>query len=208
MSRPSRRDRVKQKIRRESKGMDKISDPSKYIIAVLRNTVAKSTASLPPTTKVNAIKKNGEEHGIIDEDSDLVQKPPLSKKRILTSEIVTETTTAEKPGNHNLGRRQTLGEYDAQEMKSVVTADPERVTMDYVEKCLSCIAKLERPIIQLSGVGPKTEAAFHSIGIFTLRDVLWHLPRSFIDRSHIQKSIQNGVEGDVGTFLLSVGEPK
>jgi ATP-dependent DNA helicase RecG len=189
--------------------MDKISDPSKYIMAVLRNTMTESTISSPLTTNFNAIKKNGQEHGIIEEDSDLVQKPHTSKKRMLTSKFATETTkTTEVPANHHLVRRQTLGAHDAHEMKGVVTADPERVTMDYVEKCLSCIAKLERPIIQLSGVGPKTEAAFHSLGIFTLRDVLWHFPRYFIDRSRIQKSIQNVVEGNVGTFLLSVGEPK
>ena len=189
---------VKQKRRRETNGMDKISDPSKYIIAVLRNTMTDST-SPPPS-----FKKNGQEHEIIEEDGDSVDiGPPPPKKRIPSSNFATKSTAQQYSDE-----RQILGTHQMQERKEVVTSNSDRVTMDYVEKCLSCIVKLEQPIIQLSGVGPKTEAAFHSLGIFTLRDVLWHLPRYFIDRSHLQKSIRNANDGDVGTFLLSIGEAK
>lgn len=199
---------AKQKRRRETNGMDKISDPSKYILAVLRNTMAEGTISSPPAM-FNMINKNGREHGNVEEDSDSVDIGPLPpKKRISTYKVASESTaTTEVPAQQNSDKRRILGAHEMQERKDVVTANSERVTMDYVEKCLSCIVKLEQPIIQLSGVGPKTEAAFHSLGIFSLRDILWHFPRYFIDRSHLQKSIRNVTDGDVGTFLLSVGNP-
>lgn len=194
---------VKQKRRRETYGMDKISDPSKYIIAVLRNTMTESTTP-PPSTMTNSFKKNGQEHEIIEEECDSVDIGPLPpKKRIATSNFATGSTAQQYTD-----KRQILGTREMQERKELVSSNSDRVTMDYVKKCLSCIVKLEQPIIQLSGVGPKTEAAFHSLGIFTLRDALWHLPRYFIDRSHLQKSIRNANDGDVGTFLLSIGEAK
>ena len=80
----------------------------------------------------------------------------------------------------------------------------ERVTTDYVEECLECLVKLEQPIKQLKGVGQKTELAFNKIGIYTLRDLLWHFPRSFIDRSKIYNSVTEVSDGDVGTFRLTV----
>jgi ATP-dependent DNA helicase RecG len=195
---------AKQKRRRETNGMDRISDPSKYIMAVLRNTMAESITPTPSTMYNSPKNMSSQEHGIIEEDSDSVNIGPLPpKKRIATSNFATESTA-----HQYSDKRQIHGAHEMQERTEIVTTNSERVTMDYVEKCLSCIVKLEQPIKQLSGVGPKTEAAFHSLGIFTLRDVLWHLPRYFIDRSHLQKSIRNANDGDVGTFLLSIGIAK
>ena len=79
-----------------------------------------------------------------------------------------------------------------------------KVTMEYVDKCLSCLARLETPIIKISGVGPKTEQAFHKLGIFTLRDLLWHFPRSFIDRSKLHKNVNDVPDGEIGTFRVMV----
>lgn len=95
-----------------------------------------------------------------------------------------------------------------QKDKNISAVDIERVSMDYVDKCLTCLAKLEQPIIELSGVGPATEACFHKLGIFTLRDLLWNFPRTFIDRSKIQKSIFDVADGDVGSFRLIVEKAK
>jgi ATP-dependent DNA helicase RecG len=109
----------------------------------------------------------------------------------------------------SLGQRNSqLDPIEIQEEKESSAVNIERVSMDYVEKCLVCLAKLEQPIRQLSGVGPATEACFHNLGIFTLRDLLWNFPRTFIDRSKLQKSIFDVADGDVGTFSLVVQRAK
>lgn len=78
------------------------------------------------------------------------------------------------------------------------------VTMSQVDTTLHHLRKLEQPISTLKGVGPKTELAFHKLGIYTLRDLLWHFPRSFIDRSILQTDIRTVSEGDIGTVSLKI----
>ena len=80
------------------------------------------------------------------------------------------------------------------------------VTMSHVDTTLSHLHKLNQPISTIKGVGPKTEAAFHKLGLFTLRDLLWHFPRSFVDRSILQSDIRNVPEGEIGTLRLTVGK--
>ena len=218
---------VKQKRRREANGIDKISDPSNYVLAVLRNTMAESNAppsadaikspvrplhkivasptqplstSSQSSTMFDLIKNNARESDIFEEeasDSLEIRPLPLPKKSITTpkSEISSAKST-EIPPRRSLDNRRIL------------RADTERISMIDFENCLNCLVKLEKPIIELSGVGPKTEAAFHSLGLFTLRDFLWFFPRYYIDRSHLQNSITNVTDGDVGTFLLAVGKTK
>lgn len=79
------------------------------------------------------------------------------------------------------------------------------VTISQVDKTLHHLRKLNQPIHTIKGVGPKTEAAFHKLGIFTLRDLLWHFPRSYVDRSILQSDIRNVPEGEIGTVRLTVG---
>jgi RecG-like helicase len=42
------------------------------------------------------------------------------------------------------------------------------------------------------------------LGLFTLRDLLWYFPRSFVDRSILQSDIRHIANGELGTFVLSV----
>jgi ATP-dependent DNA helicase RecG len=79
-----------------------------------------------------------------------------------------------------------------------------KVTMEYVDQCLDLLQKLEQPVNALPGVGPKTEQALTMLGLFTLRDLLFHFPRSFVDRSVIESDIRNVPDGELGTFVLTV----
>ena len=79
-----------------------------------------------------------------------------------------------------------------------------RVTMEYVDKCLALLQKLEQPVNTIPGIGPKTAQSLNKLGLFTLRDLLWYFPRSFIDRSVLQRDISNLSDGDLGTFVLRV----
>ena len=78
--------------------------------------------------------------------------------------------------------------------------------MSHVDKTLHHLHKLDQPISTLKGVGPKTEASFHKLGLVTLRDLLWHFPRSFVDRSILQSDIRHVSEGEIGTVRLTVGK--
>lgn len=220
---------VKQKLRREANGTEKISDPSNYIMAVLRNAITppppsadsmkapvrrsqqiiatpSSSLDMPPlnippqhtTNVLDSMKTNDQEVSIIEEEaSDSMEiMPVLSKKMMATPKL--EMTSATFPTE--------IPQYSINKRHAIDSVN--RLTMEYVDKCISCLAKLEQPIIELLGVGPKTEAAFHSLGLFTLRDFLWFFPRNYIDRSLIRKSITNVTDGEIGTFLLTVGKAK
>lgn len=131
---------------------------------------------------------------------------PPPKERVATTKFnITNPYSPRKLDEHS---SQTPSPLKMQGRKELSTIDIERVSMDYVNKCLACLAKLEQPIIQLSGVGPATEACFHKLGIFTLRDLLWNFPRTFIDRSQLQNSIYNIADGEIGTFRLVVEKAK
>jgi ATP-dependent DNA helicase RecG len=82
------------------------------------------------------------------------------------------------------------------------------VTIEYVDKCLACLSKLEQPVKSLPGIGPKTEQALNKLGLFTLRDLMWYFPRSFIDRSVLQRDIRDVADGDLGTFILTIHKDK
>lgn len=78
------------------------------------------------------------------------------------------------------------------------------VSMDYVDKCLDILQRLEQPVNALPGVGPKTGESLNKLGLFTLRDLLWYFPRSFIDRSVLESDIRNIPDGELGTFVLTI----
>ncbi|NNE38070.1 MAG: ATP-dependent DNA helicase RecG [Gammaproteobacteria bacterium] len=46
-------------------------------------------------------------------------------------------------------------------------------------------SKLNSPVIRLSGVGPALEKKLNRIGIYTIQDLLFHLPYRYIDRTKI-----------------------
>ena len=220
---------VKQKRRREANGTEKISDPSNYIMAVLRNAIAAPPTSadsmkaapirrspqiiatpspptdMPPqqhtTPVLDSIMIEDQELSIIEEEaSDSIEIMPVVSKKIMMATPKLDVTSAKFPTE--------IPQYYSDNKWPAVVDSVERVTMEYVDECISCLAKLEKPIIELSGVGPKQEAAFHSLGLFTLRDLLWFFPRNYIDRSRFEKSITNVTDGKIGTFLLTVGKAK
>lgn len=67
---------------------------------------------------------------------------------------------------------------------------------------------LTSPIGALRGVGPAKERAFARLGIFSVRDLLFHIPHGFEDRGRI-RLLSEGADGENASFLLTVGtEPK
>lgn len=66
----------------------------------------------------------------------------------------------------------------------------------------------ESDIQSIAGIGPAKAAAFARMGIFTVRDLLFHLPRGYEDRGNI-RTLREGCDGLPASFLLTVGsEPK
>lgn len=61
----------------------------------------------------------------------------------------------------------------------------------------------ESLITELSGVGKVRAAAFARIGILTLKDLVYHLPRSYEHRGNV-RSLKDGLDGSVGAYLLTV----
>jgi len=69
------------------------------------------------------------------------------------------------------------------------------------------VNKFDTQIQYLKGVGPKKASIFRKMGIMTLGDLLFHLPRAYEDRTKTIK-IQEGVIGEKQSFVLEVtGSP-
>ena len=67
---------------------------------------------------------------------------------------------------------------------------------------------LHSPVKVLRGVGPAKEKALARLGIFSVRDLLFHIPHGFEDRGRV-KLLSEARDGMPATFLLTVGtEPK
>src|ERR1700722_3657447 len=59
------------------------------------------------------------------------------------------------------------------------------------------------PVTRLTALGPKRAAAFHSLGIHTLGDLLLYTPRDWQDRSRM-KTISQVVDGEIATVQARV----
>lgn len=59
------------------------------------------------------------------------------------------------------------------------------------------------PVSCLSGIGEAKAKAFMRLGIHTLRDLIFHVPRAYEDRSSVSL-LQNASDGEKATFLLTV----
>ena len=67
---------------------------------------------------------------------------------------------------------------------------------------------LNSPVSALRGIGPVKQKALARLGIFSVRDLLFHIPRGFEDRSRVLP-LADATDGAPATFLLTVGtEPK
>ncbi len=67
---------------------------------------------------------------------------------------------------------------------------------------------LNSPVGVLRGIGPVKQKALARLGILTVRDLLFHIPRGFEDRSRVVP-LAEGTNGQPATFVLTVGtEPQ
>ncbi len=62
--------------------------------------------------------------------------------------------------------------------------------------------KAPESLLDLAGVGPKVEVALNRLGIFELKDLLFHLPARYEDRTQVVKL----AEMQLGTPGLLQGE--
>ena len=58
---------------------------------------------------------------------------------------------------------------------------------------------LDDPVESLSGIGPKTAALLGNLGVATLRDLLFYMPRDYQDRTRISR-IADAREGETITI--------
>ena len=67
---------------------------------------------------------------------------------------------------------------------------------------------LDSPVSVLNGVGPAREKALAAMGVTTLRDLVYHFPRSYENRGEISL-LRDALDGNKRAFLLTVGsEPR
>ena len=65
---------------------------------------------------------------------------------------------------------------------------------------------LNSPVGVLRGIGPVKQKALARLGIFTVRDLLFHIPRGFEDRSRV-RTLAEGADG-VAAGLTSINGAK
>jgi ATP-dependent DNA helicase RecG len=67
------------------------------------------------------------------------------------------------------------------------------------------LRELEAPVGRLPGIGEKNVESFHRLGLHTIGDLLWYLPRRYVDYSSV-KPINRLWYGETVTILASVSE--
>ena len=66
----------------------------------------------------------------------------------------------------------------------------------------------ESPVSLLSGVGPTREKQLWRLGIFTLRDLVYHFPRCYEERGNVLPLAYADTEANYGFILTVASEPK
>ncbi len=62
---------------------------------------------------------------------------------------------------------------------------------------------LDSPVSFLSGIGPTRAKALERLGIFTLRDLIYHIPRAYEHRGNV-KQLKDALDGETSSFILTV----
>ncbi len=65
---------------------------------------------------------------------------------------------------------------------------------------------LTKPITTLKGIGSKRAELFNKLGIFTIRDLLYFLPRDYLDYSHA-KPIKELLHGEQAAIAVEITKP-
>lgn len=66
----------------------------------------------------------------------------------------------------------------------------------------------DTPIEKFYGIGQKRAEAFHKLGLFTARDLLFHFPRAYEPRGNVKTTV-DAIDGEVCSLILTVSaEPK
>ncbi len=62
---------------------------------------------------------------------------------------------------------------------------------------------LHLPVTAISGIGETKSKAFSRLGIFTLKDLIYHTPRAYENRGDV-KRLNEGLDGETHAFVLTV----
>jgi ATP-dependent DNA helicase RecG len=73
------------------------------------------------------------------------------------------------------------------------------------ETTLMALRELQAPLTRLTGIGEKTEEGLHRLGLRTIGDLLWYLPRRYVDYSSL-KPINRLLYGEIVTVIGEVME--
>ncbi|KAL3795563.1 hypothetical protein HJC23_009276 [Cyclotella cryptica] len=73
-------------------------------------------------------------------------------------------------------------------------------TIEYVDRCLACLNKLEQPVTAIAGIGPKTEASLNKLSYCSLYMISFGISNN---RSSLQRNITTIADGELGTFVLT-----
>lgn len=149
--------------------------------------------------------------GVVEPAQEVTSENSIAELRTLDENQMAKETNSAQVASSSMHANDSVVTIDHPETPADIVNSENKgrqVTMEYVDKCLELLQKLEQPVVSLPGVGPKTEQALNMLGLFTLRDLLWHFPRSFVDRSILQSDIRNIANGELGTFVLTVHRDK
>ena len=70
------------------------------------------------------------------------------------------------------------------------------------------MANLDMPVSKLGGIGKVKAAAFEKLGIYTLRDLIYHFPTRYENRG-VVTPLAEGSVGMTQSYILTVAtEPK
>ena len=66
----------------------------------------------------------------------------------------------------------------------------------------------DSPVSHISGVGPTREKQLQQLGIYTLRDLVYHFPRLYEERGNVLPLSAADTESNYGFILTVASEPK
>jgi ATP-dependent DNA helicase RecG len=127
-------------------------------------------------------------------------QPPATPEPILESAGVSEKPEAEA---EDLASEEELGEEEDEEEEPEAVLQPP-VPMG-ARSATSPVPGLDAPLTAIAGIGPKSAKTLERLGLRSLGDLLWHLPRRYDDYSKL-KTISRLWYGEDVTIIATVDE--
>jgi ATP-dependent DNA helicase RecG len=133
--------------------------------------------------------------GEIAREEDLLPETEVEKSQAeeTLTEVKAKATEAEE----------TLTEAKAKATEAEETSTEAKAKVTEPEEVFESTTALEAPLTTLPGIGPKTARTLKKLGLETLGDLLWHLPRRYDDYTRL-KTINRLWYGEEVTIIGTV----